>query len=229
MKIVLEPADDLADGVWRAVAPPHQIAKLGRGVSSQGQRSVILASSSEFKAETRQLFLDAATVAVLNVGTTPSVIVIDTAVGAEALAEQVAEAAGYAPGDSEFQKLVELELHGEAQEAARDFLRELRKRWPGDLKRGERNNFSNTPDNFCYIIVQPRAQALSITIRGVPERFLSTIFNLGPDRPGHTRFSLRRPEEVAEAIRLIAISKNPEDANPFFKKKRGFGSGGAEP
>jgi hypothetical protein len=103
--------------------------------------------------------------------------------------------------------LVESELNGEVQETAIDLLREVRKVWPGDLKRGERNNFSNTPDNFWYVIVQPRAKALSVTIRGAPERFESKTLELKVDRPGYTRFSIKRPEEIPEALRLIGESK----------------------
>jgi len=99
------------------------------------------------------------------------------------------------------------ELKGEAQEAAVVLIRGVRHKWAGDLKRGERNNFSNTPDNCWYVIVQPRVQALSITVRGRPERFQSSILELRPDRLGYTRFTVTTPDQVPEAVRLIEQSK----------------------
>jgi hypothetical protein len=97
----------------------------------------------------------------------------------------------------------ERELRGEAQEVAVDLLRELRRRSAGDLKRGLKNNFSNTLDNFWYVIVQPREQALSITVRGKPEMFRPSPLELRVDRPGYTRFKLQTVDQLPEALRII--------------------------
>jgi len=153
------------------------------------------------------LVLDAGSVAVLNVGTTPSAIVIDGTLAAEAKDAESSDPRDLGPGDMEFLNLAETELKGEAQEAAVDLIRAVRHKWAGDLKRGERNKFSNTPDNFWYVIVQPRVQALSVTVRGRPERFQSSILKLRPDRPGYTRFTVTTPDQVLEAVRLIEQSK----------------------
>jgi hypothetical protein len=145
---------------------------------------------------------------VLSIGTSPSIVVVDTVVSAEALnCSEKLGSENYGPGDREFLALAEGELQGDAQETAVDLIREIRKKWPGDLKRGERNNFSNTPDNFWYVIVQPRVQGLSITIRGAVDRFSSNVLDLRTDRPGYTRFSLKRPDDLQEALRLIGESK----------------------
>ena len=98
-----------------------------------------LASSPEFDADRSQLRLDADWVVVLNLGTTPRTFVIDTVVNAEALGARetaLEPAEGHlGPGDREFLNLVERELRGEAQEAGVDILREVRRKWPGDLIR----------------------------------------------------------------------------------------------
>jgi hypothetical protein len=199
------------NGCWLALAPPHQIAKLSPALASRGTTSVVLVSSPNFDEDLHQLRVDADQLTVLNLGTTPRTFVIDTIVGAEALnridtpLSDATEQLG--PGDKEFLSLVERELQGEAQEAAVDLIREVRQRWPGDLKRGERNNFSNTPDNFWYVIVRPRVQALSITVRGAPSRFQSETLELRVDRPGYTRFTIKSPDEISEAMRLIERSK----------------------
>jgi hypothetical protein len=96
---------------------------------------------------------------------------------------------------------------GDARKAALRILAEVRKLYPGDLKRGQRSNFKNTPDNFWYVIVQPRAQSLSITVRGAVDRFRSERLELKQDRPGYTRFTLHHPSDVAEAMNIIQQSK----------------------
>lgn len=206
MKIVLDEVVAGVNGVWLTHAPPHQLAMLSEPKATRGRSSVLLVSSPDFDNEKSQLILDADNIVVLNLGNTPRTIVIDTIVPAD-----VTEGAGISsqtegPGDREYKALAEGLLEGLAQETALDLIREVRNRWPGDLKRGGRNNFSNAPDNFWYVIIQPRIQALSITIRGRPEAYRSSAFKLVADRPGYTRFTVRTPDEVAEAIRLIEHS-----------------------
>jgi hypothetical protein len=210
MKIVLDGAVEGVNGVWLTHAPPHQLTMIGEPKSARGRSSILLVSSPIFDRERGQLILDADWIVVLNLGNSSRTIVIDTIITAETLsegAETLSEIVSEGPGDREFRLLAEQELHGLAQEAAIDLIREVRRRWPGDLKRGERNNFSNTPDNFWYVIIQPRVQAVSVTIRGRPESFESSVFKLVTDRPGFTRFVVRAPEEVGEAVRLIERSK----------------------
>ena len=143
---------------------------LGAPKSARGSTSILLVNDPEFDEERGRLLLNAEGVSVLNLGTTARTIVIDA--GLELAAKVPNNEPGhFGPGDREFIMLVESELTGEAQEVAMDLLRALRKKEPGDLKRGERNNFSNTPDNFWYVNAQPRVQALLITVRGASDRF----------------------------------------------------------
>jgi hypothetical protein len=205
MKLVFEGSKEMGAGVWLTSVPPHQLAKMEPTKVARGSRSVLLATSPT--AEGASLVLDADGLSVLNLGTTPVTLVIDAGYGARIAEEQPLERGDLGPGDREYMSLVERELSGEAQEVAVDLLREIRLESPGDLKRGERNNFSNTPDNFWYVIVQPRVQALSITVRGAPERFRPSSLELRIDRPGYTRFQLHEGSELAEALRIIRLSK----------------------
>jgi hypothetical protein len=123
----------------------------------------------------------------MNVGTSATTVVIDVGIAAptEGLEPTASNEIGeLGRGDHEFCLLAEQLLTGEAQEAAIDLIRGVRQRWPGDLKRGKRNNFSNTPDNFWYVIIQPRVMALSVTIRGKPEQLYVSPFQTrgGPAR-----------------------------------------------
>ena len=213
MKIVLDDTSEVAKGVWLTHAAPHELLMLsGTKMPPVGNRSIVMASAVRFDTSSRQLVLDSGKLMLLNLGRTTSTLIVEKEIDPEvadgkpsATTEQHASELG--PGDTEFMLLSEDLLKGEAQEAAVDLIRGVRQRWPGDLKKGERNNFSNTPDNYWYVIVQPRVQSLSITIRGEPKRFNSSMLELRVDRPGYTRFSLNNPDHVNEAIRLIGLSK----------------------
>jgi hypothetical protein len=190
MKILLDDATEVAKGVWLTLTPPHQVTKMGQPRTTQGTRTVLLASSPAFDA-----------------GTTGTTVVIDTVAAEEVPADSGGERAQVphelGPGDREFLSMAERELRGEVQEVAVDLLREVRRRSAGDMKRGLKNNFSNTPDNFWYVIVQPREQALSITVRGKPEMFRPSPLELRVDRPGYTRFKLQSVDQLPEALRIV--------------------------
>src|SRR5262249_15901418 len=139
--------------------------------------------------------------------TTSSTVVIDampreSAEAQDAISHELAPHE-LGPGDREFLSLVERELRGEAQEMAVDLLREVRKRSAGDLQPGQKNNFSNTSDNFWYVIVQPREQALAVTVRGRPDLYRPSSLELRVDRPGYTRIKLQTVDQLQEALRII--------------------------
>jgi hypothetical protein len=209
MRLLLDKVRQVHEGVWVTNVPPHQLGMFGPAKATRGQRSVLLASTPTFDQSQGQLVLDADEVSVLNIGTTPTVVVLDTGVLADA-SKATAGEGEHGPGDREFLSLVERELHGDALVAAKDLFQLVRQLYPGDLKRGKLMNFSNTPDNFWYVIVQPQVQALSITVRGNPERFQPSTLELKPDRPGYTRFKLQAAKDTPEALRIIGKSKRRE-------------------
>ena len=210
MKMLIDAANKIEDGVWLASIAPHELQLLGTPIISQGIRSIVLTEGGDFDESTGTLQVDAAGITVLNLGTSRLALIVNSANDAN-VSEQSkskefsAEALG--PGDKEFVQLVRDQLRGDAQVAALNILQEVRNVYPGDLKRGQRSNFKNTPDNFWYVIVQPRVQSLSITVRGHVERFHSELLELKADRPGYTRFALSTPSQVAEAFRVIEQSK----------------------
>jgi hypothetical protein len=178
---------------------------LGAPSLSRGSTSILLVQSPAFDEENERLTAVADGLTLLNLGTTNRTIVVDAklhdagATGAGTSSE--------APGDREYRTLVDMHLKGEAREVAHDILTKIREIGPGDLKRGERNNFSNTPNNFWYVIVQPRTQCLSITVRGEPETFGASSLQLVTDRPGYTRFQLRSSADLDEALRIVHASR----------------------
>ena len=174
--MMITDAQELGQGIWAAAAPPHQLSMLGQPKAAMGAKSILLVNEPVYDQSSLALRFDADQLTVLNLGTSKDVIVVGlvrrsppTLVTSENSPSDVR-----GPGDEEFLHLVRDELRGPALEAAEMILREVRHRDPGDLVRGKRHNFKNSPDNFWYVIVQPTAQSLSITVRGTPEKFRPT-------------------------------------------------------
>lgn len=208
MMMLIDAVLPLGQDVWSGSAPPHLLTMLGQAKVTGGTRSVLLVEGPRFDEAEKSLRFDASKATVLNLGTTDDIIILgsepSSKVGEVRLQPSMAT---YGPGDQDFLRLVRSELTGKAKEAAEQILREVRSRHPGDLERGQRLNFKNTPDNFWYVIVQPRVQSLSITVRGIPERFLPSSLEVKVDRPGYSRFTLKAPEQIQEALRIIEGSR----------------------
>lgn len=205
MQIVFENSAPSSPGVWLTHVPPHVLSMLGAPTASRGSTSILLVKSPEFDEDKERLTIMADGVALLNLGTTSRALIVDTELQDASALDAGAGSEG--SGDREYRTLVDMHLKGEAREVAHEILTKVRQTRPGDLKRGERNNFSNTPDNFWYVIVQPRTQCLSITVRGEPEKFGASSLQLVTDRPGYTRFQLRSSTELDEALRIVHASK----------------------
>jgi hypothetical protein len=208
LSVTADNVAQLALGVWEFEMPPHQIRFFGDCRRAEGARSVLLLSGAQYNAASKSLRFDAEQAVPLNVGTSNRALAIstDTAANRPASAQTAAKPENYGPGDREFLSLVE-QLPPEGFRAAKILLQEIRSKFPGDLKRGLQRNFSNTPDNFWYVIVQPRSGGLSVTVRGEPERFGKSTLELKPDRPGYTRFKIVTPNDIAEATKIIFASK----------------------
>jgi hypothetical protein len=208
MRIVFEEVTEMFNGVWLTTAPPHELQMLGPPKSAKGRNNVLLVGAVEVDREEKSISLQAESATLLNLGTSSRLIIIEADPSDASFKEEGIPTQGdLGPGDREYLALVRTELRGEAREAAEHLLDAIRKKSPGDLKRGLRNNFSNTPDNFWYVVVQPRVQGLSVTVRGEPERFTGTSLDVTDDRPGYTRFSVKRLADVGDAVVIIEKSK----------------------
>lgn len=201
-------ATQLAEGVWRLDMPPHQVRLLGNPSSAVGERSIVMLREGRYEPATETLDFDIGDASALNVGTQPETIVLlSTAASAQSHNEIDAVADSQArampAGDRDFLRLVRDELPAPMQTAAERLLAGVRKRYPGELKRGLSRNFSETPDNFWYVIVQPRAEELSITVRGSVEHFSRMARLQIKDDRGNTRFKVSGPDDVEAALELI--------------------------
>lgn len=198
---------ELSPGIWKFEMPPHQIRHFGNTNHTIGTESVVLFRSCSYDAEEAALRFDLEDVVPINVGTSASAIGI---AARESNDEQTAKAtppadANYAvgPGDREFLGMARSELSAGTSQAAEKLLLGVRARSAGDLKRGQARNFSETPDNFWYVIIQPRIDELSITVRGPVDRFDGLTGLEVKDDRGNTRFKVKSEHDVPEALKLI--------------------------
>lgn len=194
---------ELTAGVWQLNMPPHQVRLLGSPTNASGERSVVLLEGGHYDQEARTLTFDLSDAAALNVGTQPETIFLLSKASTVATGTEKRSAAALAGGDREFLNLVRSELPLQMQRAAERLLKGVRSRYPGELKRGQSRNFSETPDNFWYVIVQPRVGELSITVRGTVDHFAPVAKLEIKDDRGNTRFKVRSEADVDPALDLI--------------------------
>ncbi|EAQ12987.1 hypothetical protein BD830_11126 [Maritimibacter alkaliphilus HTCC2654] len=199
---------ELSPGIWALKLPPHQVRHFGNTNQSIGTKSVLLFNACSFDAETGQLHFNLEDVSPINVGTTAQAIGILASGSSEPTAQNSEDApeSSYevGPGDREFLEMAKRNLSTQSALAAEQLLRGVRTSYSGNLKRGKMRNFSETPDNFWYVIIQPRVDELQITVRGPVTRFQGmTSLEVKDDR-GNTRFKVRGEADVPEALKLIS-------------------------
>lgn len=207
MEISANPATLPNRNVWRFELSPHHLKLLGEPRNAGGEVSVLLLDRPTYDQDSTTLRFTPDDVTVLNVGSSSQVIALSSLACDEDSRKARKTPIEFGPGDQEFLRLAS-QLPEDVAQAAKEILISVRREAPGDLKKGLRLNFSNQPDNFWYVIVQPRAKALSITVRGEPSLFAGVAkLDISQDRPGYTRFKVTGSGDVENALQIIAASK----------------------
>lgn len=208
VRMVATGACEIRPGIWSFDMPPHQVRHLGQTSHAMGASSVVVFSDCEFDADSQQLNFAIEDASPINVGTTSRVIGIAAGTcGNETLnapATEFHESGRLGPGDREFLRLAKAEFSESMAQTAEKLLLSVRQRSAGDLKRGKARNFSETPDNFWYVIVQNRIDELAITVRGPVGHFAGVSSLDVKDDRGNTRFKVRKEGDVPEALKLIS-------------------------
>ncbi|MEI4481845.1 MULTISPECIES: hypothetical protein [unclassified Phyllobacterium] len=204
----IENAAPVGVGMWIVELPPHQVRFLGGSTTSVGSRSIIVVNSPIFDLKSKSLKFAADQATALNVGTKSQTIAIAAEFNAaDQSTADYASRSILSPGDRQFLGLVNDLLPTDMRKAAQNLLDGVRSRFAGNLKRGQKNNFSETPDNFWYVIVQPQVRHLQITVRGDVDHFAG-ISNLPIlDDRGNTRFKVTGENDVPDALKLIFHAK----------------------
>jgi hypothetical protein len=207
LQITASGVAEIGPGVWAFEMAPHQVRLFGTTNHSLGTQSVLLLAESNFDSEANELRFDFDGATPVNVGTTSRVIALAVEPPRmQALASAPTVAPGQqdlARGDREFLDLSQRELSTGVAKAAEALLRGVRAKSAGALKRGQSRNFSETPDNFWYVIIQPRVDELSITVRGSTDHFSPVAKLEIKDDRGNTRFKVRGEKDVPHALDLI--------------------------
>ena len=146
---------------------------------------------------------------VLNVGTTSRTVIVAAGSPNSATSEcrgltSLADAPGtLGSGDQQFLRALD-ELPDEVKEAGEAILTQVRQHFPGDLRAVSTRRFQETPDNFWFITIQPRDRSLSITVRGLLERFSTARLKVVADRRPYSRFKVTSMADVPEAVDVIS-------------------------
>jgi len=203
---------EISEGLWSFEMPPHQVRHFGGAPSSIGARSVMIFTNHEFDPQAGELHFDADEVSAINIGTEP--IVIGLAAKVKAAKEELERSAQsfekerlLGPGDKEFLRMAKKEMSVPMQRAATTLLNGVRAKSSGDMKKGKSRNFSDTPDNFWYVIFQPRIDQLSITVRGSIDHFEPVAKLPIKDDRGNTLFKVTCEEDVPAALQMIFHAK----------------------
>ncbi|MFT6659716.1 hypothetical protein [Maritalea sp.] len=203
---------EISEGLWSFEMPPHQVRHFGGAQSSVGARSVMIFTKHRYDPKARELHFDADGVSAINIGTDPVVIGLDVNLdkvkdksGKSAQSDENERSLGH--GDKEFLRMAEKEMSIPMQRASIALLNGVRARSPGDLKKGKSRNFSDTPDNFWYVIFQPRIDQLSITVRGSVDHFEPVAKLPIKDDRGNTLFKVTSEEDVPAALQIIFHAK----------------------
>lgn len=210
LKITAENVEQIAEDMWKLELPPHEVRLFGAGAKTIGPRSILLLKNYEFDKGRSSLSFDLEDALALNIGTTTGAIAVSTAEEknqASVSANQEGSRVSYGPGDQEFLALARDLLSPPMAHAAEALLAGVRQRTAGELKRGKQKNFSDTPDNFWYVIVQPQIQQLSITVRGPVDHFEPIAELPIKDDRGNTLFKVTSEADVPAALNLIFHAK----------------------
>jgi hypothetical protein len=193
-------------GIYVLEMPPHQVRSFGSTAQSYGSRSILQLRDCEYDEDSKELTFELSGVMALNVGTTTEAIAVDSKVrsATHGTNDSIGPSQDRGPGDRQFLELARSELTDKMGIVAQSILDGVRNKFAGDLKKGKSRNFSETPDNFWYVIVQPRIDELSFTVRGPVDHFKGlTSLEVKDDR-GNTRFKVRSENDVPAALKLIS-------------------------
>jgi hypothetical protein len=211
VEIVVGAAAEVTRCVWQAAIEPRHIRALGAGGSEFGEVSVLLLDAQTFDPEKSALRFSVEDVHLLNIGRSPTTIIIG--VGPHegertngetdtSLLEARSDRVQYGSGDRQFLHALE-QLPDDIKQAGTQILTSVRRHFPGNLHPRSGRRYQETPDNFWFVTVQPRDRSLSITVRGLPDRFKVSRLRIVADRSPYSRFKVRGLDDVSEAVTVI--------------------------
>ena len=234
LKVTIEEAVRIGDGVWKAVLDPEETTAFGDCKSKIGPFSILLLESEiHFDDKNKRITFDPKSTRLINIGSTSKIILLSDSpskqkpfaasspkpekkpVKARRISEKKppAKDTGYKPphvippGD----KLFLIELPPDIRSFGEVLLSAVRRHFKGELHYEPRTGkFDETPDIFWTVKIQPHSRSLKITVRGAPDIFkVPPKINLFRDKFGYSAFEISNKSQIDSAVSLIKqASKN---------------------
>lgn len=234
LKVTIEEAVRIGDGVWKAVLDPDETTAFGNCKSKIGPFSILLLESEiHFDEKTKRITFDPKSTQLINIGSTNKIFLLSdspskqkpfvtTAPKPEKItvkARRIVEkkppkkdtkyklSQVIPPGD----KLFIIELPSDIRSFGEILLSRVRRHFKGELHYEPRTGkFDETPDIFWTVKIQPHNRSLKITVRGMPDTFkIPPAINLLRDKFGYSAFEISKKEQIDGAVSLIKqASKN---------------------
>ena len=234
LKVTIEGARRIGNGVWKAALDPDETTAFGDCKSKIGPFSILLLESEiHFDEKAKRITFDPKSTRLINIGSTSKIILLRDSQAekkafdaTETKPEKKAVMAGrkvekkppaketeyqisqiIPPGD----KLFLIELPPDIRSFGKLLLSIVRRHFKGELHYEPRTGkFDETPDIFWTIKILPHNRSLKITVRGMPDTFkIPPAINLLRDKFGYSAFEISKKEQIDGAVSLIKqASKN---------------------
>ncbi len=229
LKVTIEGATIIEQGIWKARLKPQEILAFGGCSSRSGPYSVLLLTTkADFNEPSKSITFDPNATRLLNVGTTNQIIIISGIPSPKEVLTRSDQPSvsklpkvkipSKTPGrqnqipDYELShalstgdKLFLSELPPDMRSLGETLLSEVRSQFKGELCYEPRaGKFDETPEIFWTVKIQTEDKSLRITVRGTPDTFpdLKGI-DLNVDKFGYSAFVVTHMGQIPEAIAAI--------------------------
>jgi hypothetical protein len=203
---------ELSTGIWHTKLAPADVRRLGEGKTQCNGKSVIGIGHAEFDTKLSRLLLDPAETAILNIGTSDDVLIVDMGAANTLAVSPATERPPVHPspsshGDKAFIAASEQHLGPTVTTLAKTLLATVRERYPGELHEGKARKWVNKPGNFMALTIQTRHRAYAVFVVGEPRQFKDAAsLDIKTDRGPYCWFKLERPQQLEDAIRVVLAS-----------------------
>jgi len=233
LKVTIEGARHIGDGVWKAVLDPDETTAFGNCKSKIGPFSILLLESGvHFDEKTKRITFDPKSTQLINIGSTNNIFLLSDSPSKQkpsvttapkpekrtVKARRIVEkkppkkdtkyeiSQVVPPGD----KLFLIELPPDIRSFGEVLLSSIRRHFKGELHYEPRTGkFDETPDIFWTVKIQPHNRSLKITVRGMPDAFkIPPAINLLRDKFGYSAFEISKREQIDGAVSLIKQASN---------------------
>jgi hypothetical protein len=208
IKVTLEGANCVSEGVWLAKLSPGSAAVFGEPAARRGAWTVVAVEGMpSYDKGAGSLTFDPSKAQLLNVGATERLLVLggdSETHTSEPDPRDFGESARPAPtrhGDREFLEALPQNL----RDLGKALLSEVRHHFKGELRYyPDSRRFVEKPDNFWTVTIRTRVSSLDITVRGTPEFFgPMRQVEVKPDRGSYSRFKVTSLSQVGDAVSVI--------------------------